>query len=55
MVMRFPWTRTRAAISIVAHDALRGGNESEERFLSTQADPFTGVKGKEKVGLLRSK
>jgi hypothetical protein len=28
---------------------------SEERFLSAQADPFAGVKGKEKVGLLRSK
>jgi hypothetical protein len=27
---------------------------SEERFLSTQADRFTGVKGEEKVGLLRS-
>jgi len=26
----------------------------EERFLSAQADPFTGVKGEEKVGLLRS-
>jgi hypothetical protein len=26
----------------------------EERFLSPQADPFTGVKGEEKVGLLRS-
>jgi hypothetical protein len=25
-----------------------------ERFLSAQADPFTGVKGEEKVGLLRS-
>jgi hypothetical protein len=24
------------------------------RFLSEQADPFTGVKGEEKVGLLRS-
>jgi hypothetical protein len=29
--------------------------KEEERFLSTQADPFTGVKGEEKVGLLRSK
>jgi hypothetical protein len=29
--------------------------EEEERFLSAQADPFTGVKGKEKIGLLRSK
>jgi hypothetical protein len=47
MVMRFPWMRTRAAISVDAHNALRGGNESEERFLSTQVDPFTGVKGKE--------
>ena len=27
----------------------------EERFLSAQADPFTGVKGQEKIGLLRSK
>jgi hypothetical protein len=26
----------------------------EERFLSAQADPFTGVKGEEKIGLLRS-
>jgi hypothetical protein len=29
-------------------------NRSEERFLSAQADPFAGAKGKEKVGLLRS-
>jgi hypothetical protein len=29
--------------------------ENEERFLSTQADPFTGVKGEEKLGPLRSK
>ena len=27
----------------------------EERFLSSQADPFTGVNGEEKIGLLRSK
>jgi hypothetical protein len=32
----------------------RGWEENAERFLSTQADPFTGVKGEEKVGLLRS-
>jgi hypothetical protein len=29
--------------------------KEEERFLSAQADPFTGVKGEEEVGLLRSK
>ena len=28
--------------------------EREERFLSAQDDPFTGAKGEEKVGLLRS-
>jgi hypothetical protein len=27
----------------------------EERFLSAQADPLTGVKGGEKIGLLLSK
>ncbi len=31
------------------------GEESAERFLSARADPFTGLKGEEKVGLLRSK
>jgi hypothetical protein len=34
----------------------KGENQSEERFLSPQADHFTGVKWEEeKVGLLRSK
>jgi hypothetical protein len=28
--------------------------KDEERLLSAQADPFTGVKGKENVGLFRS-
>jgi hypothetical protein len=32
-----------------------GCGEGEERFLSSQADPFTEVKGKKKIGLLRSK
>jgi hypothetical protein len=30
-------------------------DEDEERFLSAQGDPFTGVKGEENVGLLRPK
>jgi hypothetical protein len=28
--------------------------KEEERFLSSQADAFTGVKAEEKIGLLRS-
>ncbi len=28
--------------------------KKEERFLTSAVDPFTGVKGEEKVGLLRS-
>ncbi len=40
-------------IDCAASDFCTKREASEERFLSAQADPFTGVKGEEKVGLLR--